>query len=285
MADEKSAPDDDIARADAAARAESMDVLVRGWLHGRQNATLCTLSVRKGLEGWPFGSVAPFALDERGHPYVLIAGIAAHTANLKADPRASLFVYDDEASEDPQASWRICLMGRFTRVVEAGERDAATAPSSGARTRSVTTDEHRALVARYRERVPSASTYLATHDFHFWVLDEIATVRTIAGFGKITWLDGDVVARAPSAAFIEAARGAVAHMNADHAATLVEIVRGLTGHAPARATLVSIDRGGLLIEDDTGALLHASFAAPLDDETQIRKAVIEVLTRARGARS
>lgn len=281
-----SADDDDaIAAAELAARAEPMDVLVRRWMHSRKNATLCTLSVRAGLLGWPFGSVTPFALDARGHPFILIAGIAAHTANLKSDPRASLFVYDDEASADPQASWRLCLMGRFVRLVAPDEKDAARALTDETRARSVTAAEHEERVARYRERVPSASTYLATHDFHFWALDEIVTVRTIAGFGKITWLEGSVITRTASASFVEAAHGAVAHMNTDHAANLVEIVHGLTGHAPKSATLRAVDRGGMLIADDTGAVHHASFAAPLDDEGQIRKAVIEVLTRARGARS
>jgi hypothetical protein len=52
--------------------------------------TLSTLS-RKHV-GFPFGSLMPYALDPEGRPIFLISNMAMHTQNLKADPRASLFI-------------------------------------------------------------------------------------------------------------------------------------------------------------------------------------------------
>src|ERR1035438_4272179 len=51
-------------------------------------ATLSTLSRKR--PGYPFGSLMPYAIDERGRPIFLISNMAMHTQNLQADPRASL---------------------------------------------------------------------------------------------------------------------------------------------------------------------------------------------------
>ena len=61
--------------------------------------------------GYPFGSVAPYAPDERGRPVFLISGLALHTKNLEADPRASLLIAPVEAIEDPLAVARVTLLG------------------------------------------------------------------------------------------------------------------------------------------------------------------------------
>jgi heme oxygenase (biliverdin-IX-beta and delta-forming) len=50
--------------------------------------TLSTLSRKQ--QGFPFGSVMPYGLDEDGHPVFLISTMAMHTQNLQADPRSSL---------------------------------------------------------------------------------------------------------------------------------------------------------------------------------------------------
>ena len=50
--------------------------------------SLSTISRKQ--PGFPFGSVMPYGLDERGRPIFLISTMAMHTQNLQADPRASL---------------------------------------------------------------------------------------------------------------------------------------------------------------------------------------------------
>ena len=87
---------------------------VRAWLLGATNATLCTLAAEPEIAGFPFGSLAPFALRGDGTPFVLISAIAQHTRNLARDPRCALFVRDPnaESGKDAQATWRVTVSAR-----------------------------------------------------------------------------------------------------------------------------------------------------------------------------
>ena len=128
---------------------------------------LSTISVRRA--GTPYGSVTPYALSAGGAPLLLLSGLAAHTHNLRADPRAGLFVGDHSAAADPQAGARLSLMGRAAPVPDDAAPDAR---------------------ARYLARWPRAADTLALADFSFWRF-EIEEARFIAGFGEIRWLTAD----------------------------------------------------------------------------------------------
>ena len=54
--------------------------------------------------GFPFGSVMPYGLDDHGRPIFLVSTMAMHTQNLQADPRASLLVTHEDASDPRGAS-------------------------------------------------------------------------------------------------------------------------------------------------------------------------------------
>jgi putative heme iron utilization protein len=118
-------------------------------------------------DGWPFGSIAPYALTLEGDPVVLLSTIAEHTKNLMLDPRASLFVADATGHDDPLAWPRATLLCR-----------------------AETPDGPAALAARaaYEDRFPDAQERLAAHDFVLHVL-RVERVRWIAGFGEMGWLD------------------------------------------------------------------------------------------------
>jgi hypothetical protein len=79
-------------------------------------ATLSTLS-RKHV-GFPFGSLMPYALDPEGRPIFLISNMAMHTQNLKADPRASLFVAQAPEGGDPLGAAQATLIGQAKPVPE-----------------------------------------------------------------------------------------------------------------------------------------------------------------------
>jgi heme oxygenase (biliverdin-IX-beta and delta-forming) len=130
---------------------------------------LSTVSVR--VPGTPYGSVTPYALDADGAPLLLLSGLAAHTHNLRADPRAGLFVGDHTAAADPQAGARVSLLGRALPVPVGDEVDARR---------------------RYLERWPPAANYLALSDFSFWRF-ETEEARFVAGFGDIRWLSGSAL--------------------------------------------------------------------------------------------
>jgi putative heme iron utilization protein len=125
---------------------------------------LSTISVRRA--GTPYGSLTPYALSAEGAPLLLLSSLAAHTHNLRADPRAGLFVGDHTAAADPQAGARLSLMGRATPV---GAEEVADAR------------------LRYLARWPRTVDTVALHDFSFWRF-EIEEARFIAGFGDIRWL-------------------------------------------------------------------------------------------------
>src|SRR5215216_2986135 len=82
---------------------------VRALIRSERNAVLCTLSKRNA--GWPFGSIAPYAITSAGEPIILISEIAEHTRNIRADARVSLLIQDSAAMADPQAGARATLMG------------------------------------------------------------------------------------------------------------------------------------------------------------------------------
>jgi len=57
---------------------------------GANRGSLSTLAADP--EGYPYGSVASFALDDAGNPLFLVSLMAEHTQNALRDPRASLLV-------------------------------------------------------------------------------------------------------------------------------------------------------------------------------------------------
>ena len=137
---------------------------VRRLLEQEHYGVLSTLS--RKAEGWPFGSLTPFALTADGQPLVLLSGLAEHTQNLLADPRVSLFVQDSQALANPQAGARATLLC------------LAEAVSAVAAAQTV-----------YLQRFPEAVSLLQLGDFGFFQL-KIERVRFIGGFGEMYWVSG-----------------------------------------------------------------------------------------------
>jgi len=125
---------------------------------------LSTVSRRHA--GHPFGSVMPYALDERGAPLFLISAMAVHTQNLEADPRASLLVTPADWSDNPLAGERVTLMGRATSVAD---------------------DRRSVARAAYLDRHPEASQWVDFGDFGFWGF-EVADIYYVGGFGAMGWV-------------------------------------------------------------------------------------------------
>jgi putative heme iron utilization protein len=139
--------------------------LVRRLLAAERHGVLSTAHARYG--GWPFGSVAPYALTDEGDPLFLFSSLAEHTHNLRADPRASLVVQERASLDEPLAGGRATLMGRV-EVPDGDEREAA--------------------VDRYIQRFADAAQWRGSHDFAPFVL-RVERVRWILGFGSMGWFD------------------------------------------------------------------------------------------------
>jgi putative heme iron utilization protein len=140
----------------------------RGLLRAATQAVLSTNQATLGApdseeSGWPFGSLVSIACDPAGAPIMLLSGLAEHSRNLTADPRASLLIGDRNAdssgAEDPLSSPRATLLGRAAL------------------------DADPALRARFLVRHPYAF-YAEFADFRIWRL-EIAGVHFVEGFGRV----------------------------------------------------------------------------------------------------
>jgi heme iron utilization protein len=130
-------------------------------LHGRYTATLGTLTD----SGEVTLSMVPYAIDPvSGDTVILISGLAAHTRQLQAHPRASLLVCDSEDRAD-----NVHALARVSLDVEA---DWPITDSAQARNAQDT----------YLARHPAAELLTQLPDFR-WVRLRPLQARHVAGFG------------------------------------------------------------------------------------------------------
>ena len=233
----------------------------RTLVHLARAGTLSTLSRRH--PGHPFGSVMPYAPDERGAPLLLISSMAMHTQNLEADSRASLLVTQPGWTEDPLAGGRVTLMGRAVRVPD--------------RERSVARET-------YLARHPKAAFWVDFEDFAFWRL-EVAEVYFVGGFAAMDWVTGADYVTARPDPLSDAAEGIVEHMNRDHSTALLTLARAHADTEAEDATMLSVDRLGFRVRVRSGERLHgARIAFPREVVTaeQCRAVLVEMIRAARG---
>jgi putative heme iron utilization protein len=209
----------------------------------RSFGVLSTISL--DVPGYPFGSVAPYCLDESGQPILYISHIAQHTRNILADPRVSLTVVDEEAnSDDVQARGRVTCIANAKPVEDPG--------NSG-------------VSARYFRYFPSSRQYDQTHDFVFFRL-ELVRIRFIGGFGQIFWLDpAEFIAKNPFSTAPE--MKIVQHMNKDHADALKHFCGGVA------ATMVGIDADGFDVLK-SGKKVRFAFEKAIHTMDEARQALI-----------
>lgn len=195
---------------------------VRTLLESESVGTLATQSVRHA--GWPFASVMPFALSGDASPLFLISGMAIHTQNVLADPRASLLVMQSGAGADPLGSPRATLLGEVRRIE----------------------DPPQDLRDLYLQRHPSARYWIDFSDFSFFRL-QVTHVYFVGGFGVMGWVEADDYRAAEADPLLDSAAGIIEHMNRDHADALRDVVRHFSGLAAEEAAMVSCDRLGFVV--------------------------------------
>lgn len=221
----------------------------RHFLRSRHNAILSTYSAK--FPGYPFGSVAPFVLDQEGQPLILISTIAEHTKNLIADGKASLLVFAE--ADDLQANARLTLIGDVEQ-----------------------TDKHDPFLrARYLRYFPSAEQYFTAHDFYFYRM-YIRQARYIAGFGSMSWMDGEQLHSAPTRLAAQEA-GILDHMNADHGDSLIAYCRHIHGVKADSAEMLGIDSDGFDVrahEAGGSRILRFSFDQLVSDAQSARAALV-----------
>lgn len=116
-------------------------------------------------------SMVPYAIDMAGGTFViLISGLAAHTRQLQAHPRASLLVCDSEDQAD-----NVHALARVSLDVEADWP-------------IVDSEDAQAASAIYLARHPAAELLTQLPDFR-WVRLRPLQARHVAGFGAARTLD------------------------------------------------------------------------------------------------
>src|SRR5208283_5119201 len=94
--------------------------VAKALLRATRAGTLATLDRNTGH---PFSSLVNVATDVDGSPLILVSRLSTHTANIEADPRASVLLAST-GKGDPLAHPRLTVLGTFTRI-ERGAPDEA----------------------------------------------------------------------------------------------------------------------------------------------------------------
>ena len=214
MADQHQRPAARDDRGDTGARAPTHAERCRTLVQQARSATLCTLA--REPDGFPYGSLVTIAMDGRGRPLFLLSTLAEHTQNLLARPQSSVLVSEPlSLHAQPLALGRVTILGLSSAVPK---------------------DEHAAARETFLAQQPSASYYVDFADFAFYRLEPSA-LRYVGGFGRMSWVAADDYRVAEPDPLAPASAGILAHMNDDHADSVLagyrRMYRTLLAHGAA----------------------------------------------------
>jgi putative heme iron utilization protein len=225
--------------------------------------TIGTFStVSRKREGYPFGSLMPYATDGAGRPIFLISSMAMHTQNVKGDPRASLFVAQ-ATDGDPLGTARATLVGDVLPVPEtelAGARE------------------------QYLARYQNSRGWVDFKDFSFFRLEPL-DIYYVGGFGVMGWVTAEEYGAAAIDPLAEAGPGIMSHMNADHQAAMILLAKTHAGLEASEATMTAVDRLGFFVRLKTDAGMKGArinFTREVGSAEETRRVLVEMV-RAAGA--
>src|SRR5438445_3057755 len=222
--------------------------------------SLSTISRKQ--PGFPFGSVMPYGLDERGRPIFLISTMAMHTQNLQADPRASLLVTQPDPSDDPLGASRVTLMGNVL-------------PLPG----SEVAETRKLYLARYA----NSKYWVDFEDFSFYRMD-VVDVYYVGGFRVMGWVSASEYARAQPDPLADSMAEIIQHMNADHKDARVLLAKTFARTESQEATITAVDRLGFHVPMKTREGIRGAriaFLREVNNPAETRKVLVEMVQQAR----
>ncbi|MET0701261.1 MAG: DUF2470 domain-containing protein [Mycobacterium sp.] len=212
--------------------------------------------------GDPWASFVTFGLLD-GAPVLCVSQMAEHGRNLAGDPRASIAIVAPATDSDPLANGRITLAG----VVE-----------------HPTGDELAAARAAHVAAVPAAKYYVDYSDFALWVL-RVHRVRWVGGYGRMDSATAEAYAAAAADPVQPHAAGAIAHLNADHADSLVLMAQSFGGFPDTVSALCTgADRYGLDLKVTTErgiAYTRVGYPEPIREISELRAAAVQLVQLAK----
>lgn len=222
--------------------------------------TLSTISRKQ--QGFPFGSVMPYGLDDRGRPLFLISTMAMHTQNIQADTRASLLITLPHESGDPLGAARVTLVGNVLPVPAAE-----------------VTEARELYLARYA----NSRYWVDFEDFSFYRLT-VLDVYYVGGFGVMGWVAAPEYDSARPDPLADSAIGIIQHMNTDHAEALVLLARKFAGIESTEAAMTSVDRLGFhlrLTTSDGAKGARIAFPRAVQSPAEVRTILVDMVAQAR----
>lgn len=187
--------------------------LARRLLRGVGTASLATLDPQSG---YPLTTLVNIAALPDGSPLLYLSGLALHTRNLRADPRACLLIAAS-GKGDPLAHPRLSVVGRSVKEESVAARE------------------------RFLARHPKAALYVSLPDFAMWRFN-IEACHLNGGFARARQLTPEAVLTAPEAVNIFSAGQTelLARLGKDYRARL------------ARHLQAAVDKLGFLHADGDG---------------------------------
>ena len=222
--------------------------------------SLSTLSRKQA--GFPFGSVMPYGLDDRGRPLFLISTMAMHTQNLQADPRASLLVTQDDGGGDPLGAARVTLVGNVLPLPESEVAEA------------------RPL---YLARYTNSKYWVDFDEFSFYRLD-VVDVYYVGGFGVMGWVSAFEYDHGQPDPLADSMAEIIQHINADHKDALVLLAREFARVESQEATMTSVDRLGFHVRLKTPDGMRSAriaFLQEVKNPVETRKVFVDMVQQAR----
>ncbi len=204
----------------------------------------------------------PYGLDEQGRPLFLISTMAMHTQNLKADPRASLLVTQNDADSDPLGSSRVTLVGSALPVPEL--------EVAGARKIYLTSHAN----SKY---------WVDFEDFSFYRLD-VVDVYYVGGFGVMGWVPASEYVSSQPDPLAPSMSEIIQHMNADHKDHLILLAKHFADIDSQSATMTAVDRLGFHVRLQTNEGVRGAriaFSREARDSATTRAILVEMVRQAR----
>ncbi len=234
----------------------------RTLVHVGRVGTLSTVSQK--IADFPFGSVAPYGLDERGRPTFLISTMAMHTQNILGNDRASLLVAEAGVAEDPLGAGRVTLVGRVAKTPE---------------------NALAFVREQYLARYENASYWVDFKDFAFFQMD-VVDVYFVGGFGVMGWVSADDYLDAEPDPLCDAAAGIIDHMNKDHVEAMLLLARGVAGVEAEDAKMTAVDRLGFHVRlktDDGMRGVRIPFTREVRTGEETRSILVEMVKQERSS--
>jgi putative heme iron utilization protein len=232
----------------------------RTLMYLERTGSLSTFSRKQ--PGFPFGSVMPFGLDDRGRPIFLISTMAMHTQNLQADPRASLLVVHDDSGGDVLGAARVTLVGNVLPLPESEVAEA-----------------RKLYLARYA----NSKYWIDFEDFSFRRM-EVVDVYYVGGFGVMGWVSASEYGSSQPDPLADSMIEIIQHMNSDHKDALVLLAREFARIDSQEATMIAVDRLGFQVRLKTHDGIRGAripFLREVTNSAETRKVLVEMVQQAR----